>query len=330
MDKLLLETLNIICKLIFGRKITQNGRLAEHSQNEGDFSSEQEKIKMYLNSNRPIMLGRFGTTELNTFLNYLQVSGKNIDSEKFSKINYIFDRCLPNFFTRRNKILMSNLSGFFPTTDTELLKWGDRVFDDLKCLDALFIWQESEKYIKTYLKDKDKILCSDMYYPYLFKNPWTSVLKGKKVLVISPFAELIKEQYTNKRELLFKDPNVLPLFKSLETITAYNVLGGNNCYSNINSWMEALIDMEKQMDNLDYEIAIIGCGAYAFDLAAYAKRSGKKAITMCGSLQVLFGIYGTRYEEFLKDNGILNENWIRPGEKFKPKGYEKVEHGAYW
>lgn len=116
----------------------------------------------------------------------------------------------------------------------------------------------------------------------------------------------------------------------LKTITVYNVLRGKNPYSNITSWFDALDDMEYQMNKIDYDIALIGCGAYAFDLAAYAKGQGKKAITLCGSHQILFGIYGTRFEQYLTNENILNQYWIRPGSEYQPFGYEKVENGAYW
>ena len=60
------------------------------------------------------------------------------------------------------------------------------------------------------------------------------------------------------------------------------------------------------------------------------KRSGKIAITLCGSHEVLFGIYGKRYEEFLKENHLLNQYSKRTGNKYIPDGFEKVEGGAYW
>lgn len=46
------------------------------------------------------------------------------------------------------------------------------------------------------------------------------------------------------------------------------------------------------MDKIDYDICLIGCGAYGFPLAAHAKRKGKKAVHLGGALQLLFGIKG--------------------------------------
>ena len=75
------------------------------------------------------------------------------------------------------------------------------------------------------------------------------------------------------------------------------------------------------MDKIDYDIALIGCGAYGFPLAAYAKKTGHQAVHIGGSLQLLFGIKGKRweksgcytihcnYEDLLK-----NPAWVRPSE----------------
>lgn len=46
------------------------------------------------------------------------------------------------------------------------------------------------------------------------------------------------------------------------------------------------------MDKVEYDVCLIGCGAYGFPLAAHAKRTGHKAIHLGGSLQLLFGIAG--------------------------------------
>ena len=56
------------------------------------------------------------------------------------------------------------------------------------------------------------------------------------------------------------------------------------------TWFDALAAMEKQMDACDYEVAIIGAGAYGLPLAAHARDTGHVAIQMSGATQLLFGI----------------------------------------
>lgn len=321
--------LEVIHKFIkyFHKNISKNEQFPNY-HNLNTESEIQKRISELVLSNKSLFIGRFGATELFSFINYLQVSGKLLDSRKYSTISYLFDECYPKWFSLATKNNMCNLSGFFPIDDESFIKWGRLVEEDIKDLDCVLTWQKNEEYIKSYLIGKERILNSEIYNPFYYKNPWSKSLEGKKVLVISPFTESIKKQY-ERRELLFKDSNVLPEFE-LKTIKAYNVLRGINPYKEINSWFDALELMEKQIDLIDYDIALLGCGAYAFNLGAYIKRQGKTAITLCGSLQTLFGIYGNRYEEAFKESGLLNEYWIRPAENEKPAGFEKVENGCYW
>jgi hypothetical protein len=96
-------------------------------------------------------------------------------------------------------------------------------------------------------------------------------------------------------------------------------------------WFEALKHMEDEISQLDFDIALIGCGAYGMALAAHVKRMGKQAVHLAGWTQMLFGIYGNRW---LRDQPayakFINGYWIRPSESEKPKGAEKVEGGCYW
>src|SRR5574344_1335686 len=100
------------------------------------------------------------------------------------------------------------------------------------------------------------------------------MIENKKVLVIHPFIKTIEKQYT-RREKLFKNPLILPLFE-LKTIKAVQSIGGDN--NEYKDWFDALSWMESEMDKIDYDIVFIGCGAYGFPLAAHAKRMGKKAV----------------------------------------------------
>ena len=294
----------------------------------GGVSDSEQRLIEIISQNRPLMIARFGSVELAAFVNYLQVTDKLKDSQDYSLVKYLKDECFPNWYSIATRTSLSRQAGFFPCTNKMLTKWGDLVLNDIKDLDVLLTWLGGEKYIESYLNVNEKIFNSYIYFPFLFANPWTQVLKNKKVLVISPFSDTIESQY-KRRKKLFKNQLVLPEFE-LKTIKAYNVLGGENSYPNINNWFDALEDMKHQIDAIDFDIALIGCGAYAFNLAAYVKRKGKKGLTLCGGLQTLFGIYGVRHEEDFRKLGILNEYWVRPKNDERPKGFQNVENGAYW
>ena len=160
----------------------------------------------------------------------------------------------------------------------------------------------------------------------------TRVLENKKVLVIHPFSDNIKSQF-QKRHILFENNEVLPNF-TLLTIKAVQSLGSES--TTFIDWFEALQWMKDEIDKKDYDICLIGAGAYGFPFAAHVKRNGKKAVHIGGSLQLFFGIIGKRWENEGKISGtdypgLINENWVRPsanGEQVQ--NLKKIEGGAYW
>ena len=230
---------------------------------------------------------------------------------------------------------MKENAGFFsPNRYEGFCDFSDLYFNSGKQVDILACWFKNLDYIKDEMNYKICWLLS--IEPYWAKNPWTRILKGKKILVVHPFAKSIESQY-KKRKVLFDNPDVLPEFASLTVIKAIQSLGGEN--NGFNDWFEALHYMERQIDKVDYEIALIGCGAYGLPLAAHCKQKGKKAVHLGGALQLLFGIRGARWENDYPKHGrkgtnysklLANPNWIRPLETEKSKNFQKVEGGCYW
>lgn len=207
---------------------------------------------------------------------------------------------------------------------------------DSKEIDILGSWRKEENLLVDTSSIKlVHLLCLE---PFHAQNPWTRALKGKKVLVIHPFAQTIEKQYTNNRNLLFTNPDILPDFE-LQTLIAIQSLGGK---SQFNTWFDALQYMKDEIDKRDYDIALIGCGAYGFPLAAHIKRSGKKAIHLGGALQLLFGIKGKRWTNpnygvnslsFIKTNyynNLMNDFWVSPSKAEKPSNANNVEGACYW
>jgi len=91
--------------------------------------------------------------------------------------------------------------------------------------------------------------------------------------------------------------------------------------------------MCQDISKLDFEVAVIGAGAYGMFLGAFCKRMGKQALHLGGASQLLFGIKGERWEHQYPPEfsaRLFNEHWVRPSEAQKPQGVEKVENSCYW
>lgn len=277
-----------------------------------------------LASGHPCMIARFGSTELATIVNYLGVS-----SPHHSVWRYIRGE-QPQWWWNPNIMQqMQQWSGFFPPTEEHLSRFCEMMLEDAKQVDMLGSWLRDEALI---VGHKDLKRCwLDFLIPFLSCSPWSRILEGKIILVVHPFAKSIQYQYS-RRKLLFNDKQVLPDF-DLQIIKAVQSLGGTQ--TDFNDWFEALDWMRKQMDSINYDIALIGCGAYGFPLAAHAKRMGKQAVHLGGALQLLFGIKGKRWEnptlnESYNIASFMNENWIRPLSEEKIENANKIEGACYW
>ena len=274
--------------------------------------------------NKPYMVARYGSTESRAILNFLLQ--KNKISEVSAIIKHITGKM--NIYWKNHPKFLNNLvelSGFFPKEEKQLEEFVNLYINESKQLDLLGIWNEYEEFLD--VPEETKLCKIRELEPWFYDEPWTVALEGKKVLVIHPFEETIKTQYQRKDEL-YKNSKILPNFE-LKTIKAVQTLAGEK--SEFNNWFEALESMKSQMNNIDFDVAIIGCGAYGFPLAAHAKKLGKIGIHLGGVTQLLFGIKGSRWEnwthytELRKNNG---KDWVYANEI--PKDYKKVEHGCYW
>ena len=292
-------------------------------QREEDPDKASEMIYNLLMQDKPCMIARFGAFELATIANYL-----GIQSKEHSIWKYIRSEQEQWWWNKRLISYMQSNAGFFPSTPENLQRFGELMVKDMRELDILESWRPEEAQLKNYLPHYVAVT-AEIMGPYFLKNPWTKALKGKKVLVVHPFAQTIQNQY-KKRTHLFRNPNVLPEFE-LKAIKAVQSIGGN---SDFKDWFEALEFMKSQINAIEFDICIVGCGAYGFPIAAHVKRIGKKAVHLAGMTQLLFGIWGARWD---KDNyskydykALRNEFWVRPDESEKPVSANNVEGGCYW
>lgn len=291
------------------------------------------EIFRLLTGDKPCMIARFGSVELMNVNN-----SKSIKSSWHSSRNYITNKQREWWWNELNCQQMQTNAGFFPNTKENLFKFGKLICEDAKNLDFLGSWTEEELFATDIIPTNIAKALLLYLEPYWSSKPWTKALEGKRIVVVHPFAKLIEQQYQNHRSELFANPDVLPLFE-LRTVQAVQSIGGDR--QDFADWFEALDWMKQEIDKEDYDIALIGCGAYGFPLAAHCKRQGKKSVHLGGALQLLFGIRGNRWDDPMygvKEWGIPegmysslpNEHWVRPGEIGRPKNAEQVEGACYW
>jgi hypothetical protein len=227
---------------------------------------------------------------------------------------------------------MSKNAGFFPPTDESLDAFAELFLNSVRQVDIMGIWliQYEDVICNTFCPDA-ALVDFDCLEPFRFANPWSSLLAGRKVLVIHPFAESIRRQYNEKRRVLFPTPDVLPDFELITLKAVQSIAGAPVEFA---TWFDAYRHMCAEMAKIDFDICVIGAGAYGLPLAAFAKTLGKQAIHLGGVTQILFGIKGKRWEEdqtYANSTAkLFNEHWVRPMESETPANKDVVDKGCYW
>lgn len=266
-----------------------------------DVLNSRRIVEEKINSGRAFFLSRWGSLEGEAV--YADLSGIFIEGEI--------------------GLLKSN-AGFFPLDKKSIHKFTECYTYAAKEIDILAAGCWCSKIEELYrLYSPGAILVpSGVLCPIWKEMAWARALKDKKVLVIHPFASLIEKQYLYRKKL-FESPDILPEM-DLKVYQAVQSMNGSTEYD---SWFTALNKMENDIIKIDFEIALIGCGAYGMPLGAFIKSIlHKQAIHIGGSLQLIFGIKGKRWD----DDAIYNEYWVRPTDELKPQNYKDVEDGCYW
>lgn len=272
-----------------------------------DFDEGINYLIQLIKSDKSFMAGRFGTTECQTFVRKLEIE------MGFRK----------KFGNRLHMIC--NFSGFFPYDKLLLDEYCDLVSEYYSGVDLLGIMNVlgEDFIVKNYCRNTE-LTRLEVFDPV----NWSYALEGKSVLVIHPMSETIDRQYANRQTLIFPGTNILPKF-NLTTIKAVQTIAGQKD-DRFSTWFDALEYMYKEIDKKDFDIALIGAGAYSFPLAIYIKRLGKQAIHVGGPLQLLFGIRGIRWDNNISYMKYFNDAWVRPDASEKPQNYKSVEGGCYW
>lgn len=164
------------------------------------------------------------------------------------------------------------------------------------------------------------------YFKIPIEKTWIRALSGKKVLVINSFTDSIEYQYRRKDKLIKDKAYELPDFELITYKTYVTQVGERpGGYKN---FFQVLDKMISDIKKIDFDVALIGAGAYGFPIAVEIKRMGRIAIETCGKTPTFFGVYG---ERDLKDGveKYMTDAWIRPMEE-PPKKFKEIENGCYW
>lgn len=273
-----------------------------------------------INLGEPFLVSRFGSEELRWYRNYKFLS------KNFFKRAWNYISCNIDFWEKKYRII-DNLT--FKPTDLPTTNFFINKMDmAIPEIDLLGSWLSSEnsKYVK-FNKNINFSFLLDLE-PFWHDVPWSSALKGKRVLIIHPMVDSIKEQLS-KRNKLFENKLMIPDFET-EYIQAKYFDDPK-----FNTWKAIYEFYINEVKNYQFDIAIIGCGSWGMPIAAEIKQMGKQVIHLGGASQLLFGIMGNRWISGIYEGSgyknLMNEHWVKPKQAETPEWTENFEHGSpYW
>lgn len=273
-------------------------------------------IKLF-ETNKPFIISRLGIGS-ETFITTEYISNKNINTLYIASLDNnagIYDsqknlHVIKIYCEEYNKCIKNSKA--------------------LACFDNSSIENHQNFFIKIYNLDKVSYKVLEPFYCCLENiKPWTNYLLGKKILIINPFVDSMKKQLDNKFQI-FKDKPIFLEGQEFVFYKSYQTSAGNHIHKN---WIETFTKMCFDIKNLEFDIALLGCGGYGLPLSNFIyEKMGKQAIYVGGGLQLLFGIMGKRWESIPMWQKIMSENpnFIRPSNEEIMKNNNRIEGGCYW
>ncbi|HQY87594.1 MAG TPA: hypothetical protein PK402_02975 [Tepidisphaeraceae bacterium] len=272
-----------------------------------------ELIRQALAVGMPTACGKIGSVELGLITRYLMRE----KSEGQTVTNWAgHDR------------MINNNAGVYPIDNVVISKFARVFLESLRQTNLLGVWYRfgEARITKEFSKDAT-LIDSHAIEPYFFDNPWTTALKNKRVLVITPFTISVERNFANRHLIWKSKPNLLPDFQ-IETLRC--PLQPQMIQAEYPTWHDAFEKLKSEMSRRTWDVMIVGAGAWSIPLCAHARSMGRCGIHMGGSTQILFGIKGKRWDNHPKFQGFFNEHWTRPLAEETPRAVSTVENGCYW
>ncbi|HYL67639.1 MAG TPA: hypothetical protein VEX69_00595 [Candidatus Limnocylindria bacterium] len=296
------------------RPVTQHRRLLERACYFGTeiLSAAEGNDLLSSSIHRPAAIGKIGASEMGALRHFL----RRADSEGY---------CESWGYHKR---LLYRIAGVYPPDPNIFSHFCITFADSLRHLDVLAVWFNfGENAARRRFAPHATVTALRALEPYYHSRPWSCELAGKRVLVVSPFAETIQAQYPRRREVWPQAPEILPEFHLLTLRVPLSAYLTPPKYPD---WFSALDAMCEEMSSLRFDVAIVGAGAWSIPLVAHAKSLGAWAIHLGGATQILFGIKGKAWEANQQISAFFNEAWTRPSFLETPQLIGKIEDGRYW
>jgi hypothetical protein len=230
-------------------------------------------------------------------------------------------------------------AGIFPAERQYYLDYNATYVRDTRNLDSIGVFLHGEKMERIVVAKYELTRLTH----YLNHEPnrstpdrpeqcYLPLLRDKKILIVCPFAELLRERAQKEvfEAVWAKTGKKWFHPGSIDAVEfPYGV-----CAETRQRYASAsvLIDeINREISRRDFDVALIGAAGMAIPIASYVKSLGRIAIDLGGHLQVLFGVIGKRWREQEEwRERYFNDAWIDMPARYRPAETDVCDRGAYW
>jgi hypothetical protein len=274
-----------------------------------------ENISFAIDNSIPYFFARFGETEFRAIWQTLELKYK---IRRRYSLNLIRD--------------LEKLAGVFPTNDNFIHAFSNEYTNSIKKANVVGTWLDyREKALVNLLFNSIDVCGLNDVEPFFLQKPWTKSLDGKNVLVIHSFTNSIHSQITKLNKIVVGNMVLENINYTIIKPPLTTIESGRRS----DNWLMELELLKKEVDSLDYDVALISCGSYGIPISSYIFSKGKVVLYLGGVLQLFFAIKGGRWEKDPKYNKLINDDWIKPNLadiniEFMNNFNEFEKSGGYW
>lgn len=232
------------------------------------------------------------------------------------------------------------MTGVFPSTPKFLNVFSEFLLENVKQLNALgLMGGKNEAQLLKSLEIKTALthfqsMEPDRSIPERTSLCYLSQFEGKKILLISPYAEFINTRAnadiydsvwrTSKKKWF--NPSIIDCLN-----IPYSYITATDTHKTYYNSLALYQTICGQISDRDFDVALIGAGALGMPFANYIKSLGKVGISLGGHLQIIFGVAGARWRRDPEWQKHFNTDWVDVPPSYHPKDKNNLtDQGAYW
>lgn len=278
-----------------------------------------QQICNLFTAGKPFFIGRNGTIEIEVLFFWIMMRKTHS-------------------YPERLRAQIQRNAGIFPDTDESIDRWCEAYIDALKVMDGGAAgWYKPTAHMERSILDmcvpegsfRTPLRSLEPYYV----DPdirWTQHLAGKRVCVVSSFAETMRTQLQRKGIWADLIDYSKTEWSFVKTGYAPATALGKATWPVEGGWEEAVNYVVDEVTAAKPDVCLIGCGGLGMVIAGRLKRLGISVFVLGGAIQILFGIKGRRWATHDVISKFWNDAWVSPAEAEVPGGAAGIEGGCYW